>query len=81
MRLGADRNTVKQTLAMMVHINELEESIDSGTSYWDCFRGIDRYRTEIACMAFAAQPFCGSAMGGTPTYFFVQAGLPTSISF
>jgi SP family general alpha glucoside:H+ symporter-like MFS transporter len=42
---------------------------------------VDRYRTEIACMAFAAQPFCGSAMGGTPTYFFVQAGLPTSISF
>jgi SP family general alpha glucoside:H+ symporter-like MFS transporter len=30
---------------------------------------------------FAAQPFCGSAMGGTPTYFFIQAGLPTSISF
>ncbi|KAM0447602.1 hypothetical protein ACHAO4_008929 [Trichoderma viride] len=80
-RLGADRDTAKQILAMMVHTNELEESIDKGTSYWDCFRGIDRYRTEIACMAFAAQPFCGSAMGGTPTYFFVQAGLPTSISF
>ncbi|KAF3057548.1 Maltose permease MAL31 [Trichoderma lentiforme] len=80
-RLGADRDMAKQTLAMMIHTNELEESIDKGTSYLDCFRGIDRYRTEIACMAFAAQPFCGSAMGGTPTYFFVQAGLPTSISF
>lgn len=80
-RLGADRNMAKQTLAMMVHTNELEESIDKGTSYLDCFRGIDRYRTEIACLAFAAQPFCGSAMGGTPTYFFVQAGLPISISF
>lgn len=32
-------------------------------------------------MAFAAQPFCGSAMGGTPTYFFAQAGLPVSTSF
>lgn len=31
--------------------------------------------------AFAAQPFCGSSMGGTPTYFFIQAGLPTTISF
>ncbi|KAL2127902.1 hypothetical protein VTI74DRAFT_10001 [Chaetomium olivicolor] len=74
-------STAVQTLAMMVHTNELEQHLDDGTSYWDCFKGVDRYRTEIACMVFAAQPFCGSAMGGTPTYFFVQAGLPTSISF
>ncbi|UKZ72402.1 hypothetical protein TrVFT333_000031 [Trichoderma virens FT-333] len=56
-RLGADRGMAKQVLAMMVHTNELEQSIDKGTSYLDCFCGIDRYRTEIACMAFAAQPF------------------------
>lgn len=80
-RLNSSKHAVDQTLAMMIHTNDLEEHMDDGTSYWDCFRGIDRYRTEIACMAFAAQPFCGSAMGGTPTYFFVQAGLPTSISF
>ncbi|KAF5652231.1 putative maltose permease [Fusarium sp. NRRL 25303] len=71
----------KQALAMMIHTNEIEKSIDQGTSYLDCFRGVDRRRTEIACMAFAAQPFCGSSMGGTPTFFFVQAGLPESISF
>ncbi|KAI5456949.1 general substrate transporter [Mariannaea sp. PMI_226] len=71
----------KQAIAMMIHTNEIEKSIDQGTSYLDCFRGVDRRRTEIACMAFAAQPFCGSAMGGTPTFFFVQAGLPESISF
>lgn len=82
-RLGSNlnQNQAKQTVAMMVHTNEIEKSIDQGTSYLDCFRGVDRRRTEIACMAFAAQPFCGSAMGGTPTYFFVQAGLPESISF
>ncbi|KAF4462674.1 maltose permease [Fusarium albosuccineum] len=71
----------KQSVAMMIHTDEIEKSIDHGTSYLDCFRGVDRRRTEIACMTFAAQPFCGSAMGGTPTYFFVQAGLPESISF
>jgi SP family general alpha glucoside:H+ symporter-like MFS transporter len=71
----------KQTVAMMVHTDEIEKSMDQGTSYLDCFRGVDRRRTEIACMTFAAQPFCGSAMGGTPTFFFVQAGLPESISF
>ncbi|RSL58606.1 hypothetical protein CEP54_007666 [Fusarium duplospermum] len=82
-RLGSTYKGVnaKQTVAMMIHTNEIEKSIDQGTSYIDCFRGVDLRRTEIACMAFAAQPFCGSAMGGTPTYFFVQAGLPESISF
>ncbi|RSL79551.1 hypothetical protein CEP51_007270 [Fusarium floridanum] len=82
-RLGSTSKGVnaKQTVAMMIHTNEIEKSIDQGTSYIDCFRGVDLRRTEIACMAFAAQPFCGSAMGGTPTYFFVQAGLPESISF
>ncbi|UZP37784.1 hypothetical protein NXS19_005600 [Fusarium pseudograminearum] len=83
MRLSSSKEPghAKQAVAMMIHTNEIEKSIDQGTSYMDCFRGIDRRRTEIACMAFAAQPFCGSAMGGTPTYFFVQAGLPESISF
>ncbi|GLI71948.1 hypothetical protein PoHVEF18_000115 [Penicillium ochrochloron] len=81
-RLGFGTNGgAKQSVAMMIHTNELEKQIDQGTSYWDCFRGVDLRRTEIACMAFAAQPFCGSAMGGTPTYFFEQAGLPSSISF
>ncbi|KAF7158187.1 hypothetical protein CNMCM5623_002853 [Aspergillus felis] len=82
-RLGYSnaRGEVTRAIAMMVHTDELEKQIDQGTSFWDCFRGIDRRRTEIVCMVFAAQPFCGSAMGGTPTYFFVQAGLPTSISF
>lgn len=82
-RLGSatQREHARQTIAMMVHTNETEMSINEGTSYIDCLRGIDLRRTEIACMAFAAQPFCGSSMGGTPTYFFVQAGLPESISF
>jgi SP family general alpha glucoside:H+ symporter-like MFS transporter len=82
-RLGsaAQKENAKAAVAMMVHTNELERDIDEGTSYWDCFKGVDRRRTEIACMVFAAQPFCGSAMGATPTYFFVQAGLPSTISF
>lgn len=82
-RLGAAgrRAHAAQAVAMMVHTNELEKSVQEGTSYADCFRGVDRRRTEIVCLAFAAQPFCGSAMAGTPTYFFVQAGVPNSISF
>ncbi|KAF9878182.1 MFS alpha-glucoside transporter [Colletotrichum karsti] len=83
LRLGSasQRSYAKQKVAMMIHTNEIEAQMDDGTSYKDCFRGIDLRRTEIACLTFAAQPFCGSAMGGTPTYFFVQAGLSNSISF
>lgn len=82
-RLGikSEQSAAKQKVAMMVHTNEMEKSLEENTSYLQCLKGIDRRRTEIACMAFAAQPFCGSAMAGTPTYFFVQAGLPTSVSF
>ncbi|EHA46739.1 maltose permease MAL31 [Pyricularia oryzae 70-15] len=82
-RLGsaASGPRARERVAMMIHTNEIETEMDEGTSYLDCFRGVDLRRTEIACLAFAAQPFCGSAMGGTPTYFFVQAGLPNSISF
>jgi len=77
-----DQHTdAKSTVAMMIHTNELEMKIGEGTSYLDCFKGTDLRRTEIACLAFAAQPFCGSAMAGSPTYFFVQAGLDNSISF
>lgn len=83
LRLGYGTATegARKTVAMMRHTNELEKELDTGTSYLDCFKGIDRRRTEIVCMTFAAQPFCGSAMGGAPTYFFVQAGLSNSISF
>lgn len=86
-RLGAagrgarTKTSAREAVAMMIHTNELEKRVDEGTSYMDCFRGVELRRTEIVCMAFAAQPFCGSSMGGTPTYFFVQAGLPSTISF
>lgn len=49
----------KAQLAMMQHTNQLEMDISAGTSYWDCFKGIDRRRTEIVCMVcdgLTAQP-------------------------
>ena len=44
---------VKATLAEIVYTNNLEEELSVGTSYWDCFTGFERRRTEIACVAFA----------------------------
>lgn len=78
---GVPRDDIKRTVAMMSHTNAIEIETETGTSYWDCFKGVDLRRTEIACATFAAQVWCGSSLGGTPVYFFVQAGVSTSNSF
>jgi SP family general alpha glucoside:H+ symporter-like MFS transporter len=70
-----------KTISMMKHTNELEKSVTSGTSYTDCFRGTDLRRTEIVCMTWFTQAFCGSSFMGFSTYFFEQAGLDTSNAF
>jgi len=36
-----------ETIAMMVHTTALEDKITAGASYLDCFRGVDRRRTEV----------------------------------
>jgi MFS transporter, SP family, general alpha glucoside:H+ symporter len=72
---------VKATLANIVHTNELEKQLTCGTSYWDCFRGIERRRTEIACVAFAGQVLSGSSFAYNSTYFFQQVGLTTDQTY
>jgi SP family general alpha glucoside:H+ symporter-like MFS transporter len=71
----------KQTVAMMVHTDNLEKEVDTGTSYLDCFKGIDLRRTEIACISFAGQVLAGSQFAYSGTYFFEQAGLAASNAY
>lgn len=70
-----------ETIAMYKHTDEMEKAECSGTSYLDCFKGTDLRRTEIACMTWFVQSFCGSSFMGFSTYFFEQAGLATSNAF
>jgi SP family general alpha glucoside:H+ symporter-like MFS transporter len=46
-------------VAMMVRTNEHEKSISAGATYWDCFKGTDLRRTEIACIGWASQNLSG----------------------
>ncbi|KAK7906294.1 hypothetical protein LTR67_001020 [Exophiala xenobiotica] len=78
---GKHAERAKETVAMMIHTNQLEQEVDAGASYWDCFRGIDLRRTEVACIAYGIQALIGSPLQGYTTYFFVQAGLPTTDAF
>lgn len=71
----------KESVAMMIHTHQIETEAEVGPSYFDCFKGTDLRRTEIVMMVFGAQNWSGLALGGNPTYFFEQAGVPTSDAF
>jgi SP family general alpha glucoside:H+ symporter-like MFS transporter len=72
---------IKNNVAMMVHTNELERSIEEGTSYIECFKGIDRRRTEASMMVFAMQLLSGQNLIGQGVQFLQQAGIGTTLSF
>ncbi|KAJ5817391.1 Major facilitator superfamily domain general substrate transporter [Penicillium robsamsonii] len=82
-RLGGSKteDQINGQLAMMLHTIKLESEIEAGTSYYDCFKGVDLRRTEICCMAFVGQILSGSTFAYSPTYFFINAGLNTNNSF
>jgi SP family general alpha glucoside:H+ symporter-like MFS transporter len=63
---------------MMVHTNALEEKITAGTTYLDCFKGVDLRRTELVCMCWAIQNLSGNSFSSYSTYFLEQAGLNPS---
>lgn len=65
---------IDQKLEMIIHTNEIERQVDAGTSYIDCFRGTNLRRTEIACVVWIAQVFCGIWFGGNVSYFLELAG-------
>ncbi|KAJ6177935.1 hypothetical protein N7519_008396 [Penicillium mononematosum] len=71
----------EETIAMIQHTNELEKSLSSGTTYWDCFKGTNLRRTEVVCIVWLVQTLCGQNLMGYFAYFCVQAGLPTVESF
>ncbi|ODQ69669.1 hypothetical protein LIPSTDRAFT_100465 [Lipomyces starkeyi NRRL Y-11557] len=82
-RLQSKKSNIdpKLTLATIVHTNKLEEELEVGTSYWDCFKGFELRRTEIACMAFVGQITSGICFAYNQTYFFSQVGLTTEQTY
>jgi SP family general alpha glucoside:H+ symporter-like MFS transporter len=84
-RLTSKKNNpnfnVEDTLAMMIHTNELEIQQTAGTSYIHCFKGVDLRRTELTIMTWVIQQTSGSPMIGWGTYFMVQAGLTQKNAF
>ena len=71
-RLVSKQVNSEESLAQIVHTVELEKAMQHGGSIWDCFKGGNLIRTEIACGSFFAQILCGFAIP-SGTYFFQVA--------
>lgn len=61
---AASEEELDQTIAMMRHTDDMEREVSAGTSYSDCFKGVDLRRTEITCLTWACQPLCGASLVG-----------------
>jgi SP family general alpha glucoside:H+ symporter-like MFS transporter len=72
---------VDDQVQMIKATNELEAAMSEDTSYLACFKGIDARRTEIACVAWVAQAFCGAALMGYSVQFYERAGLSNANAF
>ncbi len=72
---------IDASLALIEYTDKLEKHMEEGTSYLDCFKGVNLRRTEIACTVWVAQVFCGIWFGGNVTYFMQQAGFDPERSF
>ncbi|KAJ9119158.1 hypothetical protein QFC22_003650 [Naganishia vaughanmartiniae] len=75
---GYTEEDARKQVAMMQHTNEMEKASLEGVSFVDCFKGVNRRRTEIAALVWLNQQTSGSALMGQATYFFQQAGLSNS---
>ncbi|KAI0513104.1 general alpha-glucoside permease [Xylaria bambusicola] len=78
---GFSQREADAAMALMIYTDEMEKQVASGTTYLDCFKGVNLRRTEIICMTWLAQTLSGTALGGLSTFFYQQAGISDSDSF
>ena len=76
-----DKLHIEKTVALMQHTNEIEKELTAGTSYFDCFKGVNLRRTEIVCLVWLFQNLCGNTFMGYSTVFYESAGLADVYAF
>lgn len=80
-RLASEKVNVSATLAAIMETDRLERELETGSTYWDCFRGTNLRRTEIAIGVYTTQVLSGIYLINYGTYFFALAGLDTENAF
>jgi SP family general alpha glucoside:H+ symporter-like MFS transporter len=78
---GTPPSHIEEALAQIKITDDFEKSINEGTSYFDCFKGVDLRRTEIVCVTWLVQSAAGSTFFGYSTYFYRAAGLASGDAF
>ena len=80
---STDAASIDEQLALIVHTDNQERELllEVSTSYWQCFRGVEARRTEIACMVFAGTILTGLVFAYNTTYFFSSIGLSSSQAY
>lgn len=67
-RLASSEVDVKPTLAMIIETDRLEQELEAGTTYRDCFKKINLWRTEIAIGVYSIQVISGIYLGEQPVW-------------
>lgn len=80
-RLASEKVNIGQTLAVIVETDRLEQELEMGSTYWDCFKGVNLRRTEISVGVYCTQVLSGIYLINYGTNFFNLAGLPTDQAF
>jgi SP family general alpha glucoside:H+ symporter-like MFS transporter len=70
-----------ETVALLVKTDAIEQEISGGSSYLECFKGVNLRRTEIATVTWTIQQMCGPVLQTYATYLFVSAGLAETEAF
>ncbi|KAK1830199.1 general alpha-glucoside permease [Podospora conica] len=80
-RLASPKVDIQQNLLAIIETDGLEQKLEMGSTYWDCFRGVNRRRTEISIGVYCTQVLSGVCLISYAIYFFQLAGLPTEDAF
>ncbi|KAL2829337.1 general substrate transporter [Aspergillus pseudoustus] len=81
---GAGALGIEEIVAMMKHTNEVEKYYGKNNgkmTYLNCFRGVDRRRTEITTMVWVMQQVCGSTLTFYAIPLYAQAGFQARDAF
>ncbi|KAJ9138343.1 General substrate transporter [Pleurostoma richardsiae] len=72
---------IEQTLALIDYTNKMEMEINKSSTYGECFRGKNLWRTEIVCIVQMAQTWGGNGINVQTIQFLEQAGLSEQGAF
>jgi SP family general alpha glucoside:H+ symporter-like MFS transporter len=76
-----NEQSMRETIALMKHTNEMEMIEAKNASYADCFRGENKRRTMIVCMAWVIQIFNGQSITNFAAQMLKAIGMSTENAF